>query len=109
MSITPLPAEAIWLNHPEARYAVFAWTDTGDLFLTSDYGIYSHSWPSFNGPFKKFLRECNAEYIVDKFENNYRNGCRKTMDKTHKQKVTLLVHELLNHLKNYGNVNPADQ
>jgi len=92
-------AETIYINHPEASYAIFCFNSIGDLFVNSDYGFYGYAWRSYGDDFKTFLSGTNADYIIQKFENNYRNTAGKKIPKYWSEHLKILVETFINQLK----------
>jgi hypothetical protein len=95
-------AETIYISHPEASYGVFCFNSQGDLFINSDWGFYGYAWRSYgkDNPFKKFLSQCNAEYIVGKFSINHREVSGKKMPPHREKNLTILVEAFISELKN---------
>lgn len=93
-------AETIYISHPKASYGIFCFNSIGDLFVNSDWGFYGYAWRQY-GPdeFKKFLSECNADYIVGKFSVNYREVSGKKMPPHRESNLKILVQEFINVLK----------
>lgn len=93
-------AETMYISHPEASYGIFCYNTKGDLFLNSDYGFYGYAWRHYGDEeFKKFLSQCNAEYIVSKFSINHRDVSGKKMPPFKEQKLTILVNTFIEELK----------
>jgi len=93
-------ATTVYVSHPTSSYGIFCYTDTGDLFVNSDWGFYGFAWRHIgNSTFKEFLAQTNAEYIVGKFEINHREVSRKKMPAHRIKNLTVLVQEFINHLK----------
>lgn len=67
-----MKADIIKVTHPEHSYGIFCWNSLGDLFLSSDWGMYGFSWRSFGKDFKQFLLEINEDYVFNKFDQNSR-------------------------------------
>ncbi len=99
VTINPCTAETIYISHPTASYGIFCYNSLGDLFLNSDYGFHAYAWRSFGDDFKKFLAQTNSDYIMGKFETNYRQYANKKMPKHMYDNVEILVGELINYLK----------
>ena len=95
-------ATTVYINHPEASYAIFCFNQVGDLFINSDYGFFGFAWRSYGDDFEKFLSGTNPDYVVGKLEINYSevSGKRK-MPEFRKEKLLILVREFINHLKTY--------
>lgn len=95
-------AETIYISHPKASYGIFCFNEIGDLFLNSDWGAYCYAWRTYGAdrPFKDFLAQCNAEYIVGKFGINFRNDAGRKMQPHETENVTILVEEFIKILKN---------
>lgn len=90
---TPITAETIHINHPEASYGIFCFNEQGDLFVNSDYGFYGFAWRSYGDrTFREFLCGVNPDYMADKFELNYitTTGKAKGISKYWKEKLVLL-------------------
>jgi hypothetical protein len=63
-------AVCLRVEHPESSYGTFCYNEIGDLFLQSDWGFYGYSWRAFGDSFSEFLMDIDADYVVQKFENN---------------------------------------
>lgn len=100
VKFNPCTAETLYVSHPQASYGTFCYNSMGDLFLSSDWGFHCYAWRAYGDDFKKFLRSCNSEYIMGKFESNYRNVTLKAMPATMKKNVAILVDEFINYLRN---------
>lgn len=98
--ITQSEATAIQVIHPTASYGIFCYTPVGDIFLNSDWGVYSYSWRSWGaGTFKDFIASLDADYMVKKFDNNYRDTINRNLPKYIKDALIVLVDEFIKHLK----------
>jgi len=86
-------ASTVVINSPETSWAIFVYTDNGDLFLSSDWGLYQYSWRSFNGSFSDFLKTLEVGYIVGKLSTTTINQTRTTTKQT--EMLTKLVREFL--------------
>lgn len=91
-------AETIYINHPQASYAIFCFNSVGDLFVNSDWGFYGYSWRSFGDNFKSFLAQTNSDYIVSKFSINHRDVSGKKMPSHRESNLKILVQEFINEL-----------
>lgn len=59
-------ASTVYINTPETRWALFTYSPNGDLFLSSDWGTYTHRWRGFGDNFEQFLKGLDVEYFVGK-------------------------------------------
>lgn len=102
-------AETLYVSHPTSSYGIFCFNSGGDLFLNSDWGFYGFAWRAYGKDFKGFLGQCNSDYIVGKFEINYRevnNG--KKMPAHRVSNVKVLVDELIKFCKENPNTTQAN-
>ena len=97
--INKYPAETVYIRDPETSYAIFCFNNVGDLFVNSDYGSYNYAWRNYGEDFKKFLSETNAEYIINKFEINFRNTSGKKIPKYWHDCVLNLIRIFISHLQ----------
>jgi len=86
-------AESVYVNHETASYGIFCYNSVGDLFLNSDWGMFGYAWRAFGDDFKDFLKKCNADYIIGKFELNYREVSGKKLPAHKKEALTILFNE----------------
>jgi len=94
------PAETVYISTKDHSYGIFCYNSKGDLFLSSDWGMYGFAWRSFGDNFKRFLSGCNADYIFDKFDLNTKYLFTKGLPKHVRPHVIALLNEFINHLKN---------
>lgn len=92
-------ATTVYINHPTASYGIFCYNDIGDLFLNSDYGMFGYAWRSFGENFKEFLSQINTDYLMGKFEINYRNTSGKKIPKYWRDNVETLCQSFIDTLK----------
>lgn len=92
-------ASTLYIDHPNASYGNFCFNSKGDLFLNSDWGTYGYAWRAFGDDFVKFIGNSNPDYIVGKFEINYRELTQKKLPKFREEKVLILVAELIKYCK----------
>lgn len=95
-----LIAETVRIEHPESSYGVFCFNSMGDLFVNSDWGFFGYAWRAYSGTFKQFLAQTNSDYIVGKFEINYREVANKKMPLHKIVHLRNLVDGLIEHCKN---------
>lgn len=91
-------ASTVYINTPETSWALFVITTNGDLFLSSDWGSYTHRWRGFGNNFDSFLKGLDVEYFVGKLSkpdvNQHRTNSKQ------KEILTLLVGHFIEALKN---------
>lgn len=88
----------IYINTPETSWALFVITANGDLFLSSDWGSYTHRWRGFGDDFERFLTGLDVEYFVGKLSKPDVN-----QNRPHAKQIavlTLLVNHFIEALKN---------
>lgn len=90
-------SSTIYINTPKTSWAIFMYTPKGDLFLSSDWGTYSHQWRAFSGDFEDFLKGLEVGYFVGKLSNPDIN--QKRISKMQIEILTLLVAYFLEVLK----------
>jgi hypothetical protein len=91
-------ASTVYIHTPETSWALFMYDQTGNLFLSSDWGSYTHRWTAFEADFETFLKGLSVEYFVGKLSITDAN-----QHKTHsrqKEILTLLVGHFITALKN---------
>jgi hypothetical protein len=98
IEITKNIASTIYIHTPETSWALFMYSPTGDLFLSSDWGSYTHRWKGFGDNFEHFLKGLSVEYFVDKLSKPDVNQ-HKPHSKQ-KEILTLLVGHFIEALKN---------
>jgi hypothetical protein len=91
-------ASTVYINTPETSWALFTYSETGDLFLSSDWGSYTHRWKGFGDDFEHFLKGLSIEYFVDKISKPDVNQHRPHIKQ--KEILTLLVGHFIEALKN---------
>lgn len=91
-------SSTVYINTPKTSWAIFMYTPKGDLFLSSDWGTYSHQWRSFGGDFEDFLKGLGVGYFVGKLSTPDIN--QKRISKMQQEILTLLVEHFINALKN---------
>lgn len=92
-------AETMYIRKDGASYGIFCYNEVGDLFLNSDWGMYSFAWRSFGASFKEFLKHADPEYIFDKFDTNSRYLYSKGLPKHVRKPVIELLQEFQNALR----------
>ena len=96
---TPDTAETVEIRTKDHSYGIFCYNSRGDLFLSSDWGMYGFSWRSFGQDgFREFLKQINAEYVYGKFELNYRYLTSKPLPKHCREHVEALIKEFVKYL-----------
>ncbi len=98
-------AFTIEINHPKSSWAIFCFNLQGDMFVNSDWGFYGFAWRAYGKDFLSFLQNTNAQYIVQKFENNHREVSGKKMPAHRIENLTVLVNEFINVLRLNSNDN----
>lgn len=94
------PAETVYISTPNDSYGIFCFNSKGDLFLNSDWGFYGYCWRAYGEDFKKFIAQCNSDYIADKFYINLEGDkARKDYEKFRKSHVKVLVSHLIQYCK----------
>ena len=92
-------ASTVYIHTPETSWALFMYNQDGDLFLSSDWGSYTHRWRAFgNVTFEHFLKGLSVEYFVGKLSIADANQ-QRTHNKQ-KEILTLLVGHFIEALKN---------
>lgn len=99
IKVNPCKAETLYINHPTSSYGIFCFNSQGDLFLNSDWGFYGYAWRSYGDDFKEFLGSTNADYILQKFELNFRQVYSKKINAHAKENLLNLINELINYCK----------
>lgn len=97
-------AKTIYIDHPETSYGIFAYNSIGDLFLSSDWGFYGFSWRSYGDNFESFLKQCNADYITDKFATTWNQNSKAQFNGRRAKSVHTLVEMFLVELRKYDSV-----
>lgn len=97
--IKSIAAQTIQIHSKDHSWGVFCFNEIGDLFLNSDWGAFMYGWRSFGANFREFLASTNADYIVGKFQINYREHSKKAIPPHTKTAITGLVELLIQHLK----------
>jgi hypothetical protein len=91
-------ASTVYINTPETSWALFMYNEVGDLFLSSDWGSYTHRWRGFGkDTFEHFLKGLEIEYFVRKLSIPDANQ-QRTHSKQ-KEILTLLVGHFIQALK----------
>jgi hypothetical protein len=92
-------AETVYISHQKYSYGIFCYNSKGDLFLSSDWGMYGFAWRHYgSGAFSDFLAQTNPEYIFNKFESNHMYLFHKGLPKHVKKPVTALLEAFINYL-----------
>lgn len=104
--IKSIAAQTIQINSTNHSWGIFCFDELGNLFLNSDWGAFMYGWRSFGSNFREFLASINPDYVVGKFEINYREHSRKAMPPHTKAAVTELVGLLIEHLKKNPETRP---
>jgi hypothetical protein len=91
-------ASTVYINTPETGWALFTYSHTGDLFLASDWGSYTHRFRSFGDNIERFLIGLEVEYFVGKLSKPDVNQ-HKPHSKQ-KEVLKLLVGHFIEALKN---------
>lgn len=72
-------AETYHVAVPSHSYGIFCINTIGDLFLSSDWGMYGYAWRSYGKDFKDFIAYADPHYIFQKFVNNMTYTFGKTL------------------------------
>lgn len=91
-------ASTVYIHTPETSWALFTYSQTGDIFLSSDWGSFTHRFKSFGNNIERFLIGLEVEYFVGKLSIADANQ-QKTHSKQ-KEILTLLVGHFIEALKN---------
>jgi len=91
-------ASTLSINSPETSWAKFCWNDNGDLFLSSDWGLYQFSWRSHSGTFEDFLKSLEVGYLVGKLSTTTINQTRTSTKQA--EMLTKIVRIFLDFLNN---------
>lgn len=98
-TITTDYAETVTIRTKEHSYGIFCYNSKGDLFLSSDWGMYGYAWRSWGaGSFESFLKQVNPEYVFEKFDGNTRYLFKGGLPKHVRPHVEALVKELISYL-----------
>lgn len=92
-------AETIYVQHPEASYAIFCFNSYGDLFMNSDWGTCCYAWRAFGENFKEFLKKTEADYIISKFAINWNFNNKEKFGGNREKHITTLVNMFLTELQ----------
>jgi hypothetical protein len=92
-------AKVYFIRMDDGNYGIFCFNDHGDLFLSSDYGMYGFAWRSFGGNFKEFLSGLGSDYLFSKFEMNHMYLNKKGLPKHVRVPVMALYEEFKRVLK----------
>lgn len=95
-------ATTVYINHPEASYAIFCFNEYGDLFMNSDWGFYGYAWRHYGDrTFKEFLQGLNSDYLVGKFAINFNQDrpSKQWLKGIQKENVTKLIELFLTEIK----------
>lgn len=100
VKVNQYASETIRIDHSVASYGIFCFNTAGDLFLSSDWGFYGYAWRGYGADtFKRFLSQCEDEYIVGKFELNFRQTTNKKLPIHTKQMLLTLTEQFIKALK----------
>lgn len=86
-------AQSYYISTDKYSWAYFYITATGELFIHSDWGYFCYSWKSFGEDFKRFIVSCNADYILNALERNYRElkGARAKLAANQAEALKVLI------------------
>lgn len=91
-------ASTVYINTPETSWALFTYSITGDIFLSSDWGSYTHRFRSFGDNIEAFITGLEVEYFVNKLSCLDAN--QQKVHSKQKEVLTLLVGNFIEALKN---------
>lgn len=91
-------ASTVNISSQETSWAVFTFNDQGDLFLSSDWGLYHHRWEYYEGNFEEYLKKLEPNYLADKLSITTVNQSR--ISSKQREILGLLVTHFLDFLKN---------
>jgi len=91
-------ASTVYIFTPQTSWALFTFSNTGDIFLQSDWGSYTHRFRAFSGDIETFLKGLSVEYFVNKLSMQDVN--QKPTTYQQKEILTILVERFIYALNN---------